>query len=88
MPGGSSLNTCRAVQFLLKIPQLCTYIGSVGSDQLGVQLSSLISECEITPLLHFDENERTGRCAVLINKKERTLVANLGACLNFPTSHF
>jgi hypothetical protein len=34
------------------------------------------------------EEVATGRCAVLVHGKERTLCANIGASQKYPTSHF
>jgi len=35
IPGGSTLNSCRATNFLLKEENLCSYYGCVGNDEFG-----------------------------------------------------
>jgi hypothetical protein len=32
IPGGSTLNSCRGTNFMLKKPNVCTYFGCVGKD--------------------------------------------------------
>lgn len=35
IPGGSTLNSCRAANFILKKKNICTYFGSIGQDKYG-----------------------------------------------------
>lgn len=46
-----------------------------------------MTENGINAKLHVDSEQNTGTCACIIMGKERTLCANLAACLKYPTSH-
>ena len=35
IPGGSTLNSCRATDFILKQKGLCCYYGCIGKDKFG-----------------------------------------------------
>lgn len=89
IPGGSGLNTTRAVNFMLKNthPDKCAYAGCIGNDDRGKTLMREVEKSGVKGYFHIDENTPTGTCAVIIHKLERTLVANLAACLKYPTEH-
>ena len=89
-PGGSSLNSVRAANYMLTAAghtRRTAFMGSIGNDEFGKTLEVELSETGVSALLHKDEKEPTGTCAVLVLENERTLVANLAACLKYPTSH-
>lgn len=87
IPGGSTLNTCRTFNFLQKEKNLCQYFGCVGQDEIGQRLEKTLNDLHITAKLHKDSETPTGTCACLILNNERTLCANLAACLKYPLSH-
>ena len=89
IPGGSSLNTVRSANFMLKSthPGKCAFFGSIGNDEVGKVLEKELEETGVHGYFHKDEATPTGSCAVLVHHKERTLCANLAACLKYPTSH-
>jgi adenosine kinase len=84
--GGATQNTIRVAQWLLPAGST-TYIGSIGTDTFGEQLRKSAAADGV--LTHYSEDAKTptGSCAVLINKKERSLIANLAAANNYKTTH-
>jgi len=87
--GGSTLNSIRSANFMLKDthPGKCSYFGCIGKDEYGRVLEEELAKTGVNAHFHKDETTPTGTCAVLIKNKERALVANLGACLKYPTQH-
>lgn len=65
----------------------CAFFGSIGNDEFGKVLEKELEETGVHGYFHKEEGTPTGTCAVLIHNKERTLVANLSACLKYPTEH-
>ncbi len=55
IPGGSTLNSCRATNFLLKQDNLCSYYGCVGKDEFGKLLEDTLKELKINVNFHIDE---------------------------------
>ena len=89
IPGGSSLNSMRAANHMLKdvAPGKCAFFGSIGNDEIGKTLSSELERTGMHGYFSVDDEAPTGCCAVLIRSKERTLCANLAACLKYKTAH-
>ncbi len=89
IPGGSSLNTTRSANFMLKDvqPRKCAFFGSIGNDEVGKVLEQELESTGVHGYFHKDDATPTGSCAVLIVQQERTLCANLAACLKYPTEH-
>lgn len=89
IPGGSTLNTIRATNFMLKDshPKKTVYFGCIGNDEVGETLEKELESTGVHGVFHKDRDTPTGTCAVIIVNKERTLVANLAACLKYPTEH-
>lgn len=89
VPGGSSLNSTRSANHMLKDshPGKCAFFGSIGADEIGKTLSNELERTGIHGLFSVDTEAPTGSCAVIIHKKERTLCANLAACLKYKTEH-
>jgi len=85
--GGAAQNSIRVTAWLLGIPQATAYIGCVGKDENGKILKRETERFGVSVHYLEDETAPTGTCAVLINKKERTLVTNLGAANNYKISH-
>lgn len=83
------MNAIRSANYMLKetLPGKCAFFGSIGNDEVGKVLEKELSDNGIHGLFHKEEATPTGSCAVLVHKKERTLCANLAACLKYPTSH-
>eukprot|EP01061_Rhynchopus_euleeides_P003669 TRINITY_DN1296_c0_g1_i2.p1 TRINITY_DN1296_c0_g1~~TRINITY_DN1296_c0_g1_i2.p1 ORF type:complete len:362 (+),score=76.60 TRINITY_DN1296_c0_g1_i2:217-1302(+) len=86
VPGGATMNAIRVCQWLL--PGSCRYSGTIGSDQFGSVLLESLKKAGVTPLLERNSEHPTGTCACLIVGKERSLIANLGAAIQFSMKHF
>lgn len=89
IPGGSTLNTIRTANFMLKDthPGKCAYFGCIGKDETAKVLEQELEKVGVHGHFHHDDETPTGTCAVIVHNKERTLVANLAACLKYPTQH-
>lgn len=78
--GGASMNTARAVQWMLKdMPNSTAFVGCTGTDPTSETLIKAVKEAGVHPLLMRTDKAETGKCAVLVTDKERTLVTHLGA---------
>ena len=79
IPGGSGLNTARVAKWMSGKKAPVTYVGCIADDKYGGILKSSAEKEGVTMNLEYTEKEATGTCAVCINGKERSLVANLAA---------
>lgn len=70
-----------------KYPHTSKYIGSLGVDEQGSTLKRILQKEGVVDLMHQTQEYPTGLCAAIIHNKERSLIANLGAALHFPTAH-
>jgi len=86
--GGSAQNSTRACQWMLQQPGATAYIGSVGVDANAKVLEERASADGVSVHYHHQPNTPTGKCAVLIADKERSMVAALGAANEYQESHF
>ena len=89
IPGGSSLNSVRAANHMLKDSHAgkCAFFGSIGRDEIGQTLTNELERSGIHSYFSVDETAPTGSCAVLVHNKERTLCANLAACVKYKSEH-
>jgi adenosine kinase len=80
MPGGTTLNVCRAFQWMLKETHSSVVVGALGDDEFGKLLTKLTVQENILGEYSIDErsSSRTARCAVLITDTERTLLTDRG----------
>jgi len=69
VPGGSSLNSIRAANHMLKNvhPGKCAFIGSIGNDEVGRVLQDELRNTGIEGAFHIDPETPTGSCAVIIH---------------------
>lgn len=90
-PGGAALNSARVANHLLRKANVegdVAFVGCISNDESGKILQKALEDAKmIASLAHTDEIA-TGRCAVVVHGKERTLCANIGASAKYPTSHF
>ena len=88
-PGGSAMNTMRALQWMLSgtMPGAVAFVGCIGKDDNGRILRDAVVSSGVEP--HFLETDErpTGRCAALITDHERTLVTSLGAAELYQVAH-
>jgi adenosine kinase len=70
IPGGSSLNTTRSANFMLKDsnPRKTAFFGSIGQDEIGKVLEQELESTGVHGYFHKDEATPTGSCAVLVVK--------------------
>lgn len=89
VPGGSSLNSVRAANHMLKTvaPGKCAFFGSIGEDEIGRTLQNELERNGIHGYFSIEKEIPTGSCAVLVHEKERTLCANLAACTHYKEEH-
>lgn len=78
-PGGAALNTLRVFQWLIKIPKSSLFLGGVGKDIIGEQLTHLVDDAGVSGRFKIHENLLTGSAICLIHGDSRTLLAHLGA---------
>jgi len=85
--GGATQNSIRVAQWMLQTPGSTAYFGAVGQDEFGRTLEGCARDDGVTVSYQKNKDLPTGTCAVLINKRERSLCANLGAANSFSLSH-
>lgn len=87
--GGSSMNTARALQWMLQLdmPHATAFVGCIGRDPSGDTLRRAVVDAGVQPLFLTTDAAPTGKCAVLVTDKERTLVTNLGAAEHYKLEH-
>ena len=63
------------------------YFGAVGKDKIGTQLKESATKDGVNANFMECPETPTGKCAVLVNGKERSLVAHISAAEKFLPSH-
>jgi len=77
IPGGATMNVVRIANWMLQGEKKCSLSGILGQDNNG---KSFKEGCDKEGLEHkfYEQNEKgTGRCAVCIVDKDRSMVADL-----------
>ena len=87
--GGSTQNTLRVLQWILRQPRISTMIGAIGFDQFGRYLEQNARECGVDIRYHYESQEPTGTCCVLVTKRgmNRSLVTTKGASAHYSAQH-
>lgn len=88
IPGGSAQNSLRTLSWILKYPNVASFMGCTGKDRNAQIMKEKASEVGLNTAYQVDANTPTGTCAVLITGKDRSLVAHLAAANNFKVNHF
>ena len=89
--GGAALNSARACNHVLRKAEFdgdVAFVGCIGNDDSGKILQKCLEDVKMHGVFAHTTEEATGRCAVVVHGKERTLCANIGASQKYPTSHF
>ncbi|CAI2373749.1 unnamed protein product [Moneuplotes crassus] len=87
-PGGAAMNAIRCANFMLKEKDnSCLYFGSIADDERGQVLKNSLDAEKIDYNFSITDETYTGACAVVIVDNERSLCADLAACLKYKTSH-
>ncbi len=84
--GGATQNSIRVAQWMLQTPKATMFLGSVGKDKFADDLSKACEKDGVQDL-YYHSDMATGTCAVLIEGKERCLIANLSAANDFKSAH-
>ncbi|XP_076459767.1 uncharacterized protein LOC143292942 isoform X2 [Babylonia areolata] len=87
IPGGATLNTMRAVQWLLQKPKSTTYFGCINKDKNGDIIKQKCEEAGVNVQFQYTDKERTGTCGVICTGGDRSLIANLAAANCFTEQH-
>jgi adenosine kinase len=87
IPGGSGQNALRTASWILKHPNVCTFIGAIGKDHNAEIMKEKAREVGLNTVYQINETLPTGTCAVLITHKDRSLVAHLAAADKFTADH-
>ena len=84
--GGATQNTVRIAQWLLPAHST-SYIGCVGTDENAAILKKAAEADGVATHYLTDTEHPTGRCAVLVHDKERSLITDLAAANHYQLSH-
>lgn len=89
IPGGSAMNVLRSANFMVKgtKPNSCLYFGSIADDDRGKALKAALDSEGIHYDFSITDETYTGACAVVVTENERSLCADLAACLKYKTEH-
>lgn len=85
--GGATLNAIRVAQWMLQEPGRTAYMGCIGDDAFGKQLSDAAAKDGLMMRCLVDKSTPTGTCGVTILHKERSLTTNLSAANNYKATH-
>eukprot|EP00475_Leptophrys_vorax_P043123 TRINITY_DN8193_c0_g1_i1.p1 TRINITY_DN8193_c0_g1~~TRINITY_DN8193_c0_g1_i1.p1 ORF type:complete len:353 (-),score=60.30 TRINITY_DN8193_c0_g1_i1:238-1236(-) len=85
--GGATQNSIRVAQWLLQTPKAVSYMGCIGKDEFGREMTKNCTAVGVNVHYREDDTTPTGTCAVLIVGGERSLIANLAAANCYKTDH-
>ncbi|TGZ65835.1 hypothetical protein CRM22_005672 [Opisthorchis felineus] len=86
--GGATLNTMRMIKWILQEPHECTYIGCIAADEAGERLRKECEKVQLITHLEVTQSEAaTGKCAVLLHGKCRSMVTHVGAAADLTLGH-
>ena len=86
IPGGAAQNSLRGAQKFLPAGSTA-YLGCIGKDTFGETLTKIANKEGVKTAYMVHPSVPTGTCAVLINGRHRSLVANLAAANEFKETH-
>lgn len=85
--GGATQNSIRVAQWMLQEPGMTAYMGCVGDDDYGKKLADACKTDGVNAIYMVDKATPTGKCAVTILDKERSLTTDLSAANNYKVTH-
>ncbi|XP_076458378.1 uncharacterized protein LOC143292087 isoform X2 [Babylonia areolata] len=85
--GGATLNTTRAVQWLLQRRKSTTYFGCISKDKNGDLIERKCKEAGVNVQFQYTDKEPTGTCAAVCTGSDRSLVTKLAAASHFTEEH-
>merc|ERR1719282_1185751 len=72
---------------MLQEPGMTAYMGCIGDDDFGKKLQDACKADGVQAMYLVDKSVPTGKCAVTILDKERSLTTELSAANNYKASH-
>jgi len=87
IPGGSGQNALRTASWILKSPNVATFVGCIGKDHNADIMREKAREVGLNAVYQVTDKASTGTCAVLITGNDRSLVAHLAAANLFTSDH-
>ncbi len=69
--GGSAQNALRTASWILKQPNVATFMGCIGEDKNAEIMKERAKEVGLKTAYQIDSKTPTGTCAVLISGKDR-----------------
>ncbi|GJY03667.1 adenosine kinase 2, partial [Tanacetum coccineum] len=88
--GGATQNSIRVsqlTQWMLQIPGATSYMGCIGKDKYGEEMTKNSKSAGLNVHYYEDETAPTGTCAVCVVGGERSLIANLSAANCYKSEH-
>jgi len=85
--GGATQNSIRVAQWMLQEPGMTAYMGCIGEDDFGKKLQDACKADGVQAHYMMDKTTPTGKCAVTILDKERSLTTDLSAANNYKVDH-
>jgi len=85
--GGATQNSIRVAQWMLQEPGMTAYMGCIGDDAFGSKLQAACKADGVQAMYMIDKATPTGKCAVTIVDKERSLTTELSAANNYKVDH-
>ncbi|XP_050210337.1 adenosine kinase 2 [Mercurialis annua] len=85
--GGATQNSIKVAQWMLQIPGATSYIGCIGKDKFGAEMTKESRQAGVNVHYYEDETAPTGTCAVCVVGGERSLIANLSAANCYKAEH-
>merc|ERR1712032_1457521 len=85
--GGATQNSIRVAQWMLQEAGMTAYMGCIGDDDFGKKLQDACKADGVQAMYMIDKSTPTGKCAVTILDKERSLTTDLSAAHGYKASH-
>ena len=85
--GGSVQNTLRVCQWIINKPNVAVFFGCTGVDKYAEILETRARGDGVNVRYQKRPEYETGKCAVLVTGKHRSLIADLGAANHFSEEH-
>lgn len=85
--GGATQNSIRIAQWMLETKGATSFFGAIGDDDFGKTMTTYCRADDVNVQYYVNPEVPTGCCAVLINGKNRSLVANLSAANTYKEEH-
>jgi adenosine kinase len=86
--GGATQNSIRGAEWMALTKGNTHYIGSIADDEDGKKLADVAAKDGVKTHYFYSKKHHTGRCAVLVKDKERSLIADLAAANDYSHDHF